>query len=287
MYNSDALVEKLVVKISQPDGRFSSQEILDFVHFALVTDLFPPLIKSREEFFVVSEDVSVVSGTDVYQIPKRAYGGILRQVSLVDSNGNIRDLNRVDEGSIERDAVGIPDRFYLRGNDIILHPEPNLSGYSLRVSYWLFPSKIVPLSECARINNINGAVLTLDSVPSSWTTSNSFDIVKSSADFFPVSRDLTASNVSSPTITLSGTVSSRVAVGDYLCLAEESPYAYLQRAYYPALMQFSVGYMHESLGNLELKADSINAGREMLAMLTGVFAERTQGNPTVIESPLL
>jgi len=286
MYISDTLLNKLKVKISLPDGTFEDdQDLLDFAHLALISDVVPELIKAREDFYVRSTTLTLTTSGSV-RVPSRAFGGNIREIKLVDpSSGRYCDLTRIGEEDFEDPtSTGRPSGFCLRGNRIISNVLPDQT-YSLFVTYWLSPPRIVVSAECARVTAVNGATISCTPV-STWTTSDTFDIVKGTSDYEPTVIDQTVSAVNGGSIVFT-TAPTDIEVGDWICLAGESPYAYLQDAYYPVLLQFAVSHVHESKGDSEQKVASDNKAEAMLKRIAGVYVDRVQGAPIKITSSLL
>lgn len=283
MFTSDTLLARLKAKIKLPDGGFEDANLLYFADTALTAKLVPQLIQAREEFYVRGSTESVSQGGTL-RLPSRAYGGVIREIKLI-VNGKYKNLIRTAEEDWEDPVTqGEPDSFMIRGNRIVFSPTPN-QAYSVFLTYWLQPPRLVTLAECAQITAVNGATITC-TPPSSWTAASRYDIVKGTSDYEPVVIDQTVSAVGGSSITFNSAPSD-AEVGDYVCLAGESPYAYLQSSYYPVLLQFTVSLIHEANGDLEQKAASDAEAEAMLGRLQGVYSERIQGAPKKIVSSLL
>ena len=283
MFNATQLLTQLKKKIKLPDGSFDDQDLLDFCHLALTSELIPELIKAREAFYVTSSTLTVTAGGSV-RIPSRAFGGIIREIKLTKDERN-KNLLRLDEEDFsDPTTTGEPNSFCVRGNRIVLSPSPD-QAYDIFLTYWLAPPRIVPVSECAIITAISTNTITC-TPPSTWTTSNTFDIVKGTSDYEPCVIDATATSLNTTQIVLTNTPSD-IEIGDYICLAGESPYAYLQSSYYPVLLQYAVSLIHEANGDLEQKGASDAKAEAMLGRLQGVYSDRVQGAPKKIISSLL
>jgi hypothetical protein len=282
MFISDTLLNKLKMRIKQPEGSFEPEDLLDFIYLALTAELVPELIKAREEFYVKNTTMTVQQGGSL-RLPPRAFGGIIREIKLI-KNGRYLDLIRIREEDYEDPTTtGQPNTFTVRGNRIIFSPIPD-QAYDFHVTYWLAPPRIVLSTECARVTGVNGTTISC-TPPSSWNSSNTFDVVKGTSDYEPVVLDATVTAVNPGSIEFS--TAPDIEVGDYICLAGESPYAYLQSAYYPVLLQYAVSLIHEANGDSEQKQLSDAKAEAMLARLQGVITERIQGSPVKITSSLV
>lgn len=282
MFTSDQFVSHLKKRIRLPDNTFEDdQDLLDFATIALTQDLLPELITMREEFYVKAEIFTVPAGSS-FRIPSRAYSGDLREIKLINSDDSYTDLLRTyEEDLINTTTIGTPNVFLIRGNRIHLFPISS-QPVDLFVTYWLAPPSIVPVAECAIITAINGNIVTCVP-PTDWTTSNIFDLVKGTSDYEPVLLNQTVSAIAADQITF--TNAPDIEVGDYVCLANQSPYAYLQSAYYPVLIQLTISLIHEALGDLEQKGASDIKAEALLKRIGGVSQTRIQGSPTKIVSP--
>lgn len=207
-----------------------------------------------EEYGVTTADVSVSSGTAAYKLPSRAVGGKLRDVWFVDGSSRI-DLVRVEPENIGNfgtsgDACG----FYLQGDDLVLVPTPNTSR-TLRVSFHCRPSALVATSAVAVVQSFNtgtGAITTTATVPATFSTSQTYDIVRAKPPFSILSMDLTASVASGTTVTFSS-LPAGLAAGDYVCLAGESPVAQVPVELHPLLSQRVAYKCLEALGDPRAK----------------------------------
>lgn len=283
MFNSTQLLAQLKKKIKLPDGAFDDQDLLDFCHLALTSELLPELIKARESFYITSKTIAVAAGGTI-RIPSRAFGGIIREIKLVKDERNINLLRLDEENFSDPTTTGQPNSFCVRGNRIVLSPSPDQS-YDIFITYWLAPPRIVPLSECAIITAISTNTITC-APPSSWTSTNTLDIVKGTSDYEPCVIDAGVDSLNTSQIVLTATPTN-IEVNDYICLAGESPYAYLQSSYYPVLLQYTVSLIHEANGDLEQKGASDAKAEAMLGRLQGVYSDRVQGSPKKITSSLL
>jgi hypothetical protein len=284
-FDTTRLIAQVTLKGALPDGRFSDQEILDLASDALIGEIAPMLIASREEYYIQTKDHSVVAATASYAIPYRAVGSTLREVKLI-QDSKIIDLFRFDPEDITSTASGPVQGFYLAGNNIVLYPTPDSSGDTLRLTYFVRPSTLVPVNETARITAIAGNVLTA-SIPTSWTTSSVLDLVQGTSGFSLKAMDLACNAVSSSEITLVGTLPSDLAVGDYVTLAGESCFPHIPADAQQLLMHLTVVACLEAMGdqsNLPIAMKRAEGLRQSFAML---LTSRIQGSPRKFISNLI
>ena len=263
------------LKAALPTGRFTSQEILDIAYDILLSDIVPFLITLRQEFFATKSTQSVVSGTNTYPINSRALGSVLRELKFTDSSGSIINLSQINPDDVNDSDSGVPESFYFQGSNIILYPSSNTTG-TLTQTYFQRPSKPVEVSTCAQITAFDTLTGIVTATPySTWTTSNTFDLVSANQI---IAKDLTAVAISSTTVTFTASdLPSNLAIGDYIALAQESPYMTAQDDVIPLLQQLTIVDLLESMGDANAvqltgaKAEKLRAG---LARVMGI---RVQG----------
>lgn len=202
------------------------------------------LLKSvREEYGVYSTDVDLEAGTDTYTIPVRASGQALRHVAYVDSTGYEIPLNAVDPANrsldFGRQTTGEPAAYVLQGNHLIVLPTPD-AGYTLRLKYLARPNRLVyptAVGQITAINtgtractlqipeytDLNGVLVDADAtVPDTFTSNATYDFVRGEPGFESLAIDQSAT-VASNVLTFSSALPDDLAVGDFVCLAGESP----------------------------------------------------------------
>jgi hypothetical protein len=277
-FNTQRLVDQIKVKGCLADGSYSDQEILDLAYDAMLSELVPLIVLRREEYYVRTEDFQIVAGKAAYDIPYRAIGGTLREVKLINDNNSFH-IERIDPKKIDRTHTGQPYRFYVQGNNIILHPEPTDATFTLRLSYFLRPSRFVPSAECGQITAINGQIVTA-TLPDTWSVDSVFDLVKGKPGYDILDKDLTISAIDTglSTLTFSGTLPSDLAVGDWVCLAEETCFPFLPPEGHIALIQCATTAALEALGDpaQQLSAQKAELQKKVFESLISV---RIQGQP--------
>jgi hypothetical protein len=274
-FDTTRLLAQVIQRGCLPEGRFSDQEILDLSYDCLLSEIVPIIIDTRQDFLVNYVDIPVVAGQVSYPIPSRAINGVLREVKLL-SGSQIINMERADlEDIVDTNSAAIPDKFYLVGNDINLYPVPSQSGtVTLRVYYFMRPSRLVPVIETARITAINGNVLSI-TTPTGWTAANTFDLVRGRAHFDVLSIDLVPLSVTASSVEFSAVPTSLV-VGDYVALAEETCFPYLPPEGHVTLMQSAATACLESIGD-PAAANSAAKTSMLLANFKRILCIRVEG----------
>lgn len=286
-FDTTRLLAQVKLRGALPTGRFSDQEILDLAYDYLLASIVPAVLLDREEYFVTSDDIAIVASQAAYAIPTRALNGIVRDVKLVLSSGEVQKLPRIDVEEIETEQTGDPQGFYVLGNNLVLYPTPSTAQSTLRIWFPLRPSRLVPTTEAGAITAINTGTHTVSlTIPSGWSASNTFDLLKGRAHYDVLSRDGAAGSVGAGTIMLSTTLPTGLAVGDYIALAEESPFPLLPPEGHVALACGTAAAALGAMGDPGTKAAAETAA-EALAAFKAVLAVRVQGQPKALSRRIL
>ena len=277
-FDTTRLVSQVVIKGALPDGRFTDNEILDLAYDSLLGEILPIVMAARQDYYVVSSDTTVGTSS-TFPVPYRAQNGVLREVKLVRGT-EIIDLDRIKLDDVDSSVTGLPNSFYLQGNSVVLYPAPaSDTGDTLRLFYWVRPSRLVTVAECGVITAIVGNIVTA-TTPATWTTTNTFDLVQGRAHFDILGTDLAATSVSSSSITLTATVPTRLAVGDYICLSQETCLPQLPPEGHIALVQCAVTSALEAMGDPAATASAQKAGM-LKDGFTSVVKTRVEGAVTL------
>ena len=280
--------------IPTDQSTFSPDDFLEILNEEISTGILPYLLEQHEEHLVNFVELDVTESNE-YVIPYRAVGNKLRDVSYIDSSGNPYELSRVSLEEISdyssNASYGQSGVFYLENNKIVI---PNLSaqpGAKLRMYFYLRPSSLVLLESTGKITAIavgaTETVLTLDNFPENFSNDIKYDIVGSESPNKLKKFDIikvTANSVTKSVTILNADLPSDLTQGDYLCQAEESPYAQMPTELHVILAQRGAVYCLESLGDTE---GLTNATRRLTMMekgVTNLIENRVEGAPQKIKT---
>lgn len=226
---TNEFIDLVKVSTATPDSQstFTDQEILSIAFDEMKTKVLPMVISVREEYFLVQEDMPLVAAQASYAIPKRAVAGKVHEITLVDLSGRESNLGRLDQSEISQMnfSSGEPRHFLFRGSKVVLYPTPSNSSQSLRVTYYQRPNKLVLPSSASQITAIdpNTNTITVSSLTNSgFVTNAKVDLVQNTYGYDVVGKDLSIQNISGSDVQFSS-LPSDLEVGDWLCLAQESP----------------------------------------------------------------
>ena len=280
MYTTDEFVEKVILYGTLPDGRYTSQEIIDVAYDQLLTVVVPLIVSTNEEYYVRSEDQDIESGVASYAIPYRALGMTLREVKLL-AGDSVEDLTRIGPEQVKTTTSGTPEAFYLKGLSVILYPTPNATQDSIQLSYFQTPAQPVLVAAAAEITDINRTTgVVTASIPTTWTTADLFDLVSSKNGHDSKALDLTASAVSGTTITFAAAdIPTSIVVGDYVALAGQAPYFQCPDLCYRYLIQLTVNEFLQALGAQTELATGVATADRLLQGIMRVMSSRVVGAP--------
>lgn len=227
---SNEIIASVLLRSGFPtDNYFTNAEMLTIMNDEMRLHINPLLMKLHEEFLLQTKDYNIAANT-TYRLPKRALGGKLRDLKLYD-NGDYVDLDRLFEEDRYKKSTG----YYITRNSIELSDD--ITTGTLRATYYLAPSQMVLVASVATIASIDSATqVTVSALPSSISTATPVDMVQASGQYDLLSIDATITNVAGTTLTFSS-LPSDLAVGDYICLAGQSPVPTIPVDLHPILTQ--------------------------------------------------
>jgi len=295
--SSDDLIRSLKRRALIPTDQstFSTDDFLEILNEEMDTGVLPYLLEQHEEHLVNYVELTAdVEPPFEYEIPYRAIGNKLRDVSLIDSAGNPYELSRasLEEISDYRSFNTLNDSgiFYLENNKIVFMNITANPNSKIRMYFYLRPSSLVLEKDTGKITSIaTGAtetVLTIANFPSDFANTPMFDIVGSKSPNklkkFDIQAVLVNQNTKSVTVS-NDLLPQDLVVGDYLCVAEESPFPQIPTELHPILAQRGAVYCLESLGDSE---GLNNANRKLQSMekgVTNLIENRVEGAPQKIK----
>lgn len=292
-YTTTALLASIRRRTMAPTATAAGTADADLLALAneeLQSYIAPLLLSVREEYLLANSSTTMTAGTAGYRLPSRAVGAKLREVVRLDSSSRIFhlaliSLDELDEWPTDN---GTPLAFYFRGAELVLVPPPS-AAETLRMTYYRRPAEMVATTAVGAITAINTTtkVVTCATVPTTFDTGDTFDFVKSSAPFEVLAGDLAATAVTtgaSGTVTLTAALPSGLAVGDYVCLADQSPVPQVPAELHPLLAHRVVVKICEALGDQQgltlAQAQLAQAEQRIVEML----APRIDGEPKIVGS---
>lgn len=231
--NTTELIAALKIHGSFPASNdlFSNADFISIFNHQLKIDITPLMLKLNEEYYLQSKDFTITQGS-TYRIPRRAVGAKIRDLQQVDSSGNSKEIQRL----FEEDRPMGKSGYYMLRNSVELSSD--YSGDTLRMKYFARPSDLVLTSACGQITSINTGTfqVVVSSAPTTFAQDVEVDFVQNNNPYDLLGMDYAISGVSGTTLTFTS-LPDDLAVGDWVCLATQSPVPMIPEELHPVLVQ--------------------------------------------------
>lgn len=292
---SSTLIESIKNRAMLPENQitFTPERFLRFATEELDMAIIPYVMQYHEDFFLVTEDVPLVGGVSKYQIPYRAIGNKLRDVSYFDGTNTIYEMTRITVDDLSYYQQGSGDSFsssgyrvfYIQNDEVCLVTQNQTSSTGfLRMTYYVRPNQLVDSKRVAVITSINRTTgeIGVNAIPGNITLGINLDIIKTKSSHKCLVRDIQATNISGVnniiTLALSNIPASLV-VGDRIALAEETDIPQIPTDLHSMLAQRVACRCLEALGAKEdLQAANAKLA-EMEQKGASIIDNRVEGAP--------
>lgn len=299
-YYVEDLLERVKRRSFAPisQSTFQDSDLIDLINEELDLNLVASLVEEREDFFLTTEDTSIVANTNYYSIPSRAIGNALKTLFYVDSSGNLSPLKLIDpsrRGEFSQTGSS-PSAFYIEGDEVVLVPTPSLSTGSLRFSFPSKPNKLIATSSCAKIttvtNNDPTATFAVNTdLTADLSVGDYVDFLSVTSPYklwsyrIPITQ-ITSSEIEvdlSDVINQAGT-SIEPQVNDYICPSGYANIPQIPTAYHPVLAQMAVVTMLEGLGDLNKLARAGATLQKLEINAKKLIRNRVESSPKKLSS---
>lgn len=258
LYTTTELISdiKLLGHVPTGNSTFTTTNLLRLATLEIQTPIMKQILATRGGYYKTYEDYEIVAD-GLYCIPSGAVAGALDNVELVQSP-SIIPVNQIEES--EQLSTNSPTStsygYFMKGNYVQILPIPNIGV--ARLWYTKRTSELILTSAGAQITAINGAVITVSTVPSSIVVGVSVDALGDQPPFNILgTRDV--DDVSGTDITLDSAVDD-LAVGDWLALEGQTPIPQVPVEYRLILAQRVVCKIYE----LQCYLEKWKAAKEVL-----------------------
>lgn len=298
-YTTVGLLTSIRRRAGAPNA--TSQGTTDYDLLAMANDelngeVLSLLKQVNDGHLVTTYETPLVGGQGSYALPPRALGAAIRDATIRKVDGRIQNLRELDYADLPRVATmsGEPVYFYFKDTEIVVHPTPlTTSGDVLQLPYYRACSKLVMPQDCDVVASIAGNVVTVVGnsgvLPAGFNTAATYDFVKAKPPFSILSMDRKITGISGLQITFDATTPppSTLAVGDYLCLSEESPIPQIPRELFPFLAQATaVELLNGPFGDIEQLGSALGKLQRMrMEILPVLLSPRNQGEQYPLANP--
>jgi hypothetical protein len=270
------------------ENTLTSSRLIELLDEEMRTTILPLVLKAKEEFYVQNYDITPLQGVYSYTIPKRAAFATWRDVVYVDQLGNELSMTELPPEYVKISyPIGNMPPIYTFGfvmvNDHIQLWPPNITipvQYKLRMKIKRRPNHLTSTTNCGQITSIDtGQKQVVVSVAGdgTWTSANTFDLIPNSPQFTSLGDDLTVSDVTGTTLTLTDAIPDGLAVGDWVCPAGMSCIPQIPYDMFPLLTQRGVIKCAEALGDGQNLQVAERRYQDMAADFAGTVSPRIEG----------
>lgn len=220
---SDYLLESVKRRARMPvsQATLDTWEILAIADEQIRGAIAPMMIQVGEDYLTARSDQTISASDATYRPPHRAMK--LREVQFLDTEGKEIDIPRIAIEELPHQNDG----FYILGNEVTLLDPEGWAGNTIRMTYYLRPSRLVVGTSSGIVASINRGtgVITLGAASSNLTGVTSFDLVRGTPPFEVAALDVVGSvNSTAVTITTAADIPADWgSVGDIVCRPQQTP----------------------------------------------------------------
>ena len=124
-YNTRTFIDRVAVKAAIPVGQltFTDAELLDLANQELQSTILPEILRTREDYYLAQERITVKAGQERIPMPVRAIAGKINDVQIVERDTR-QSIPRITTSEIYETRTGPPAAFYFGGAYLGLNPTP-------------------------------------------------------------------------------------------------------------------------------------------------------------------
>lgn len=296
------LVKAVVLKAALPVSRNTllPGDIIEFLNEEMRLNVVPRLMQAQEDYLLYDYQVPIQAEQRAYTIPERAIGGKLRDLSLVDENGNFYEMARatIDDRYLANNnyADNTLYRFYVKNNQVILMGNTSqTTANKISFVYYLQPNMLVPDERCGFVQqvqydtDINGVpnndkvTFILDSLPINLTTGK-LDFLLGNPIYSMIRYDLVPTAVNTSTLKIEFNksdlqTSQQYGVGDYFATAKECCIPMIPEEMHTLLTHTVAARCLEVLGDVQGIQTTLAKVKNYEDNLFEVIGDRVEGSP--------
>lgn len=287
---ADRLIAGVKRRVTIPASQVLLQDadILAFADDMISSRIVPILESVNQEYFVRQEEIPLVAGQSVYDIPYRAVGRALRDLKIQDANNNLRNLAMIAlEDAQVYDSSSSSLGFYFIGDKFRLVPDvPSSISVSQSILAWyrLPPNHLCKVADAALITSISSPNIVVSAVPSTMIAGTSIDFIQAKSGSSILGMDVAITGVAGTTITFAADdIPDDLQAGDYISLAQTSPVInFVPNEMYSLIESYTATRVLQSIGDFEglrVIAEDISVEEKNMKMM---LEPRIDGEPTII-----
>jgi hypothetical protein len=254
--------------IPTSDEAFGDTDFYALIDEETRTYILPFLRRTREDFLLARADSTLQSGFGRYLLPARCAAESLKHVA---QGPAFTPLRRLSSEDAHRGGGG----YFVEDDSVVLVDTPTESGEALRFVYFYRPNLVVAEAACGRVTAFDATSneVTVNAAPGTFTADEAYDFVKGTPGFRCHAINQAATDVTANVLTFDENLPIGLAVGDYVCLAGETPIPQIPAELHPLLAQRVTYVLSNALGPTKSRA-ALEQLAQMESALTALFHVR-------------
>ena len=309
-YTVDGLLVNAKLRAFLPDSNTGGTSLTDPDILVLANDelwgaMTPKIQKAVQEYFIQEFLFTLTPGLDVYDLPYRATGGALRDVYILTGPDPYtrQRLIRISPEQIQAGVTsgqqatsGGPTSFWVQANQILLYPHVQ-QAWTLVLSVFMRPNAMTPLDPMGGVSdplaipilsvNYGTGVVTVDgTVPATFDTTIKYDFIRAQPGFDTIGFDFPCSNISASDMTfgtaLMSAIQPRLAVGDYVAVAQYAPVPQIPQTLHPLLSARVAMRIARAIGDKENAAVLAQDIADMEEPMYQMLVNRVEGKQDIL-----
>lgn len=293
-YTTTRLISSIKRRITLPDAQnlYSDDDLIEFMGDELSSTIVPLIHSVQQEYWVYVSDVTLVQNKTDYKIPIRGCANGLRLVTMLDVSGNeinyplLRpEMTASAYNWLSPYSTSTLYGFYMQDDHIVMFPNSVVTNpvNRIRFRFERQPNQLCLTTDAAHVTLITGNVITVDNIPSDWTTSTTFDWINGQIAFQSKGDDLTITAIDTLALTITfNAAPSDAAIGDWVSVAGTSPIPQIPYQMFPYLAQIVSNLCMAGLADTEPYQDGKRKETQMKDDLLKLMQPRDMGNVQTI-----
>ena len=84
-YTTQTFLDRVAVKAAIPVGQttFTTEDLLDLANQELQSTILPEILRTREDYYLTDELITVKANQELLEMPERAIAGKINDLSLI------------------------------------------------------------------------------------------------------------------------------------------------------------------------------------------------------------
>lgn len=294
-YTADDLIRSIRRGGQLPvnNNTFKEEDYLQMADEELSLSIVPSIIRQHENYFLQTDSILLVNGKSRYKIPYRAAGNKLKELSMIDTSGNVMEMVKIPLEHISDYNSSYSNSgktaYYILNDEIVIYPESVVNPTeSLLFTYYMRPNKLVKLNKVGAISAIDlvGKSITLTTLPTEFTSSLLYDFVDVESPHRTLGFDIPVVSINATTRMIqfnsTYTFPSRLKVGDHFCIQCETAIPQIPSDLHPMLAVKVRMAALDAVGDSEGLANATTKYSEISSNVNTLVDNRVEGSPKKI-----